>query len=139
MVFRSYVKLKLCILLLAPVMLGLLGVVLARVPEPGSKEDPLVTKTYVDWHARWKKIKVKGGDFFKLDGGTELIITEPMDHPIRLREHNFQDTRFVDVTSGVIVLEYELQPFHLYVVASDEQARIAFEESATIYVRGLKP
>ncbi len=127
------------ILYLILVGISLLGVVLAKVPEPGSKEDPLVTKTYVDWYAKWQELNLKAGDFLKLEMGTEFLLVEPSDHPLHLREVNLDATRIVDVTSGTVLTSRDLSPYHLYLVASVNEARIVIDDSAKIFIRGLKP
>lgn len=116
-----------------------LGVAIAGPPSPGSKEDPLVTKTYVDWHAVWREMKVESGDFLKLEPGVELVLLEPVDHPLHLREANLEDTTIVDLTSAETVTAPELIPRHHYLVASTQEARITVDADATIFVRGLKP
>lgn len=114
------------------------GVVIGKVPEPGSKEDPLVTQSYVDWHAKWREVSFKSGDLLKLESGAEFVIIEPSDHPVHLKELNLDDTTIVDLTEGSPLTKRELTPLRLYIVASNTDARITFDESARIYVRGLK-
>ena len=116
-----------------------LGVALAGPPSPGSKEDPLVTKTYVDWHAVWRQLTVESGDFLKLESGAELVLVEPADHPLHLREVNLDETTIVDLTSAETLAAPELIPLHHYLVASSQEARITVDGKGTFFVRGLKP
>lgn len=133
-------RLAVMVLVFAGALLALiaLGVALARPPSPGSKEDPLVTKTYVDWHAVWRELKVKSGDFLKLEPGVEFVLLEPSEHPLHLREANLQDARVVDLTSGELLLASELIPLHHYLVVAGREARLTVDDEASFYVRGLK-
>ncbi len=130
---------NLLIVVFVLVLLMAVWVTSGKVPEPGSKEDPLVTKTYVDWHARWRNMKLNENSFLKLGLGTQFVITEPMDHPVHLKEHNLEDAKLINLTEGEVVTESELIPLNLYIVASEQEARLTFGEDAEIIVRGLKP
>jgi len=116
-----------------------LGAALAGPPSPGSKEDPLVTKTYVDWHALWREVEVEAGGFLKLESGVEFVLLEPSDHPLHLREANLGEVSILDLTGGEPLTAPELAPLHHYLVASRQEARLTADEGARFYVRGLKP
>ena len=125
-----------CVVLILATLI--LRVAVAGPPSPGSKEDPLVTKTYVDWHAVWREMKVEAGGFLKLESGVEFVLLEPSEHPLHLREANLGDTTILDLTSGEPLTEPELAPLHHYMVASRHEARLTVDEEAHFYFRGLK-
>ena len=121
------------------VIVFLVAMALARVPEPGSKEDPIVTKSYVDWKSVWREVSLDSGGFLKLSPGVEFIVTEPMDHPVQLREQNMNQSKIADLTTGELLLKVQLVPFHHYLVLPPEDVRLTFDEKTKIFIRGLKP
>jgi len=121
------------------VMAFVVAVALARVPEPGSKEDPIVTKSYVDWKSVWREVSVDSGGFLKLSPGVEFTLIEPIDHPVQLREQDMSQSRIADLTAGELLLKAQLVPFRHYLILPPEDVRLTFDEKAKIFIRGLKP
>jgi hypothetical protein len=97
---------------------ALLGWALAA--EPGSKEDPLATISYVARHAQFVRQEAVAGQSLRLMPGAELIIAEPQFSDVVVGEFDPLRDALLDLTEGRPVQLAQLTAGHHYINGSHD-------------------
>jgi len=120
----------------AVIAVAALAVGLAVAAEPGSKDDPLATVSYVEQHAQFVRLDVAAGRSLRLMPGTELVIAEPAYAEITVSEFDPLRDTLVDLTAGAPVQLKALSACHHYVNASNHDVFIRPAEETVVLLRG---
>jgi len=108
----------------------------ALAAEPGSKEDPLATISYVARHAQFVRLEAAADQSLRLLPGAELIIAEPQFSEITVREFDPLRDTLLDLTEGRPVQLDRLAAGHHYINASNHDIFLRPEEETVWLLRG---
>lgn len=108
----------------------------ALAAEPGSKEDPLATISYVARHAQFVRQEVVAGQSLRLMPGAELIIAEPQFSEIDVREFDPLRDSLLDLTDGRPAQLARLTTGHLYINTSNHDVFLRPDEEVVMMLRG---
>ena len=128
-------------IIFALMILALLaGFALAKPPAPGSKDDPLVTKSYVDSQAGWRVQHVALGTVLTLPTGSEVVaISADKADSLSLKDANFAECAIYDLTQGAQLQEMALPVGHHFLVGQGKGVKLTFAANGDLMVRGLPP
>jgi hypothetical protein len=118
----------------AGALLGWLGKGLASpgAPLPGSQEDPLVTRAYVDTKFKLTVVELASGDTLVGSSGTEIILRAGKATVVDSESGGLCDsTQGVDLRKGA-----EVPKNHLLLVPRDDGRGIKAVSKAVVMVRG---
>lgn len=121
-------------LALAAAGAAILGWALAA--EPGSKEDPLATISYVARHAQFVRQELVADQSLRLMPGAELIIAEPQFSEIAVREFDPLRDSLLDLTEGRLAQLPRLAAGHHYINSSNHDIFLRPEEEVVMLLRG---
>lgn len=100
---------------------------------PGTSGDPLVTKSYLDFAARFRKVDVKSGTSVTAESGALLIV---MSGQFRLDLK--KGAMIIDLTNGrKVTSNCVLQAFHLYMVPDGSVCSFKAAKDTTLMALGL--
>lgn len=100
---------------------------------PGTSGDPLVTKSYLDFAAKLRKVEIKSGTKIAAESGA-LIIVISGQLKVELKKGGF----VIDLTSGRrIVNNLTLQPYHLIMVPEGGDCGFKASKDSTLMALGL--
>jgi len=108
----------------------------ALAAEPGSKEDPLATISYVARHAQFVRLEAAANQSLRLMPGAELIIAEPQFSEVAVREFDPLRDTLLDLTEGRPVQLARLAAGHHYINASNHDVFLRPEEESVLLLRG---
>lgn len=117
----------LCLLVLA-------GLALAAA-DPGGKDDPLVTMSYVKGLAQFSRTTVAAGKGVKLASGTEFVVLDPASGPVEVRGVDASLSGLVDLSAGQPA-SGRIDPYHHYVNAGQGDQYVKFMQETTLLLRG---
>jgi hypothetical protein len=121
------------------VLLGLLVMLALSLSlgaaDPGGKDDPLVTMSYVKGMAQFTRSHVAAGKGVKLGPGAEFVVLDPAAGPIDARGIDASLTGIVDLSRGEPAGGV-IAPFHHYVNAGQGDQYVKFMQEATLLLRG---
>jgi hypothetical protein len=112
----------------------LVGMALAA--DPGSRDDPLATVSYVGRHGQFSRQELNAGHSLRLGSGAEVIVVQPGFGEVAVNGLNPMKDTLVDVTDGVPVAREELAPNHHYINGSDHDVTIRPEVDTVVLVSG---
>ncbi|NLJ34460.1 MAG: hypothetical protein GX349_07725 [Firmicutes bacterium] len=101
-----FTKGRFVLILVAALLLAFLirGGVLAQGPLPGSEDDPLVGKSYVDKYIKLEVVNLEAGQCLLADGGAEIILRGGQGRAITSPLGGLADvTQGRDVGSGEVI------------------------------------
>lgn len=127
-------KRRILLVILAALLLGLLirGVVLAQGSLPGSEDDPLVGKSYVDKYIKLEVVNLGPGQSLLADGGAEIILRGGQGRAITSSLGGLADvTQGRDVASGETIA-----PNHLLLIPRNDGRGIKAVTDVILLVRG---
>ncbi len=102
--------------------------------KPGSNEDPLVSRSYVDAMVRFKPFSLQASTSIKLSSGSQIVITSPN---TGLIESSLGDLLlFIDLSEGKRADSKGLLPYHHYLLASPSDMVFKFHNSISGFIRG---
>ncbi len=100
--------------------------------EPGTKEDPIVSKSYVDENIKYRPVKLEAGQRFVGSEGTEVIIRSGETKAVVSGENGIPD-----ITVGKDVKNNEkIELNHLVVIPRSDGRGFLAETLVWILVRG---
>ena len=108
----------------------------AVAAEPGSKEDPLATVSYVESHAQFTRLDLAAGHSLRLGTGAELVIAEPAFAEVSVSELDPLRDSLLDLTEGKPVQLATLKSSHHYINASNHDVFIRPAEETVVLLRG---
>ncbi len=127
------------ILVSALLLMALLtGLALAKPPAPGGKEDPLVTKSYVDSQLGWRVQQVAAGAALSFPPGSEIVaVSAEKIESITLKDANLGECLLFDLTQGQRLGLMELPIGHHLLVGPGKDAKLTPAANGQLMVRGL--
>jgi len=115
-------------------LLAVLGTILAA--DPGGKDDPLATVSYIAKHAQFVREEAEAGRSLRLGPGTELVIVEPAYTDLAVREFDPLRDTLIDLTAGTPVQLSSLAAGHHYVNASNHDVFVELDTETVLLLRG---
>jgi hypothetical protein len=109
---------------------------LALAAEPGGKEDPLATISYVGRYAQFSRVECAARRSLRLGTGAELVIVDPVFEEIAVRELDPLRDTLMDLTLGTPVQLAVLTAGHHYVNASNHDIFVRPDEDIVLLLRG---
>lgn len=116
----------------------LAGFAIAKPPAPGGKDDPLVTKSYLESQYGWRVIQAAAGSALTFPPGAEIVAVsaEKVDS-ITLKEANLGECMLFDLTQGQRLGVMELPIGHHLLVGPGKDAKLTLAANGQLMVRGL--
>jgi hypothetical protein len=108
----------------------------ALAAEPGSKDDPLATISYVARHAQFVRLEVTAGQSLRLMPGAELVVVEPVLSEVEVREFDPLRDTLLDLTEGRPAQLARLTTGHLYINGSNHDIFLRPSEEVVMLLRG---
>ena len=100
---------------------------------PGTSSDPLVTKSYLDFTAKLRKVELKSGTNITAETGALLIVMSG-----QLKLVLKKGAYVIDLTSGrKISSSLNLQAFHLVMIPDGDQCSFKASKDTTLMAIGL--
>lgn len=101
--------------------------VLGLAPQPGSKDDPIITRAYAESRLEWRKMNLPQGVSLSIQPGGEFVIIPKAPGDITVSP-GFQSGNLVlNLTSGSYLTSNELIPNNHYLYVGDGPIEISFE------------
>lgn len=116
------------------IILALLGIVAAvsYAAQPGTQEDPLVTKSYLEQMTRFKVVEVPAGKSVLGEAGTEMILRQGNCTIIGTAKGGVSDvTMGYDLANGI-----QVQGNHLLIVPVNDGRGVKAETNCLIMIKG---
>jgi hypothetical protein len=104
--------------------------------DPGSKDDPLATVSYVNSHAQFTRHELASGQSLRLGTGTEMVITSPAYQEIKVDGLDGLRDDLINLTTGEQVGNGILTAYHHYINASNHDVFIKPGCDVILLVRG---
>jgi hypothetical protein len=121
--------------LLALVLAGvLLGV--AWAADPGSKDDPLATVSFVTRRAQFTRVELAPGQLFRLGSGAELVIAEDSLTNVEFEGLDPARDELINLTTGARASGTALFPFQHYVNAGARELKLKPARDTVLLLRG---
>lgn len=124
------------IVLFVLVGLGLLLAAIALAAEPGSKDDPLATVTYVKRYSAFTRVELDAKQGLRLGQGAELVLPGLQGDNFAVSEFDPLRDDLIDLSVGSLTVSKILLANHHYLNASSHDVFLKFETSLPILVRG---
>lgn len=116
----------------------LAGLALAKPPAPGGKDDPLVTRSYVDSQCGWRVQPVAAGAALVFPPGSEIVaVSAEKIESITLKDANLGECLLFDLTQGQRLGIMELPIGHHLLVGPGKDAKLTLAANGQLMVRGL--
>lgn len=127
-------RIQTILIALAVILLACAGYVTAA--EPGSKDDPLATISYVKQYAQFVEVLLPPNESLRLGQGTEFLIIDAQDSVVHAQEFDPLRDELIDMTGGAPVLGQELAVYHHYLNASNHDIFLRMAGETRLMVRG---
>ncbi len=111
------------------------AVLFALAADPGSKDDPLVTQSYVRNLANFKRTEVPAKRSLRLSPGAEFVLLDPVE-PTACPGLDPRKSVAVDLSDGERLGAATLEPFHHYVNGGNGDLFLKFNASVTLLLKG---
>lgn len=108
----------------------------ALAADPGSKEDPLATVSYVQRSAQFTRVEASRGQLIKLGPGSELVVADDTEEYLPLTGFDPLRDELIDLSQGGRTGTAKLLPFHHYVNASAHEIKFKLEREALLLLKG---
>ncbi len=106
--------------------------VAAEAPPPGSEEDPLVTRSYVDQYTVWRIVELQPGQTMVAEAGSEIVVRAGSATVVASSRGGL-----VDLTGGQDLSGGTAVPLnHLLLVPRSDERGIRGVSSTVLMVRG---
>ncbi len=115
---------------------ALLGLALILAADPGSKDDPLATLSYVQRYAQFTRQELPSGASLRLGIGAELVPADVLQGPLAVRGLDNLRDDLLDLTTGERCGTAQLLPGHHYINAGTHEVFLNFETPAAMLLRG---
>jgi hypothetical protein len=120
-----------CALLLAAAL-----TMAALAADPGSKEDPLATVSYVQQRGMFTLQQFRAGTSIRLGTGAELVVTQPVSGQVLIEEFDPLRDELLDLSEGALVSQKVMFPAHHYVNGSGHDIFLRPQSDVSLLVRG---
>jgi len=108
----------------------------AKDPAPGSRDDPIITKSYVDRYAAWRRVQIPSGGTFEVAEGTEWVVAYAAGGAAEVTGDKAKLDKVFDLTLGAPLGVTPLITAHHYLCAASESFTISFIGETQLLVRG---
>ena len=113
-----------------------LGLSLLLAADPGSKEDPLATLSYVQRYAQFSRQELPRGYSLRLGIGAELVPADALQGALSVRGLDGLRDDLLDLTTGERCSGSQLLPGHHYANAGTHDIFLTLETEASVLLRG---
>jgi hypothetical protein len=113
-----------------------LAAAVALAADPGSKEDPLASVSYVTKLARFERVALPSNQAISLSPGTEFVVIEPPAELISLRGFDAKRDLLVNLSQGERVGGPAVAAYQHYLNGGTQPLAVSLASSATLLVRG---
>ena len=118
------------VFLLISLTLG--GVVAAQSGGPGTDDDPIVAKSYVDKYVKLQVVEVQAGQIIEAEAGTEIILRGGRATAVTSEAGGLADvTQGRDLSSGTVI-----PANHLLLIPRSDGRGLKAESDIILMVRG---
>ncbi|MCC7479825.1 hypothetical protein IT575_15405 [bacterium] len=111
------------------------AVLFAVAADPGSKDDPLVTQSYVRGLASFKRTEVPAKRGLRLAPGAEFVLLDPAE-PTSAPGLDPRKSVAVNLSSGERLTSSTLEPFQHYVNGGSGDLFLKFNTNVTLLLKG---
>jgi hypothetical protein len=108
----------------------------AKDPAPGSRDDPIVTKSYVDQYSAWRRVQIPSGGAFEVAEGTEWVVVFASDGSATVTGDKPKLDKVFDLTLGMPLGDSPMLTAHHYLCAASDGFTISFIGETQLLVRG---
>lgn len=106
---------------------------IAFAAEPGSEQDPVITKSYLENFYKWQIITLKEGQKLNLDLSVEMIVLSG-----EVEAVSTETGGIIDVTKGAELKNKEiLLPYHLILSPKSDGRGIKANKDSEILIKGI--
>jgi hypothetical protein len=116
--------------------LAALGAGWALAADPGSKEDPLATLSYVQRYAQFTRQELPAGRSLRLGVGAELVLADTLQGAQACQGLDGMKDDLLDLTTGERCNSAQLSPAHHYINASAHDIFLVFPAETAVLLRG---
>lgn len=100
---------------------------------PGTSGDPLVTKSYLDFAAKFRSVEVKAGTVINAETGAMIVVTSG-----QLKLELKKGAMVIDLTNGrKIISNSTLQSFHLIMIPDGSGCSFKATKDTTLLALGI--
>lgn len=100
---------------------------------PGTSGDPLVTKSYLDFAAKFRSVEVKAGTVINAETGAMIVVTSG-----QLKLELKKGAMVIDLTNGrKIISNSTLQSFHLIMIPDGSSCSFKATKDTTLLALGI--
>ena len=100
---------------------------------PGTSGDPLVTKSYLDFAAKFRTVEIKSGTTIKAETGAMIVVTSG-----QLKLELKKGAMVIDLTNGrKIISNSTLQTFHLIMIPDGSSCSFKATKDTTLMALGI--
>ena len=100
---------------------------------PGTSGDPLVTKSYLDFAAKFRSVELKSGTVIKAETGAMIVVTSG-----QLKLELKKGGMVIDLTNGrKIISNSTLQTFHLIMIPDGSSCSFKATKDTTLMALGI--
>jgi len=108
----------------------------ALAADPGSREDPLASISYVDRYSQFERVELGTGQSIRIGAGCEFILVEPAGRLIDLVGFNPAASVLLNLSTGNRVDGQAVQSYQLYINGGEQPFKLAAASAVTLLVRG---
>ena len=124
------------IVLIGVMVFGLLLAAIVLAAEPGSKDDPLATVTYVKRYSAFTRVELDTKQGVRLGQGAELVIPGLQGESYTASEFDPARDDLIDLSEGRLTVSKTLLSNHHYLNASSHDVFLKFDTSLPVMIRG---
>lgn len=100
---------------------------------PGTSSDPLITKSYLDFFAKFRNVVVKAGSTLNAESGTMLVLVSG-----QMRVEIKRGSMIIDLSAGrKITNSTNLQAFHLIMIPNGSDCSFKAIKETVLMAMGL--
>ena len=107
----------------------------SKDPAPGSREDPLITKSYADQLGRWQRVQIPAGGAMTVGEGTEFVVIFSNEGAIQIEADKAKMEKVIDLTLGAAVGDSALAVNRHYLCAASGDFPVKFATEVQVLVR----
>lgn len=108
----------------------------ALAADPGSKDDPLVTQSYVRGLANFKRVELPAKRSLRVSPGCEFVLVDPVDAALPCPGLDPRKSIVVNLSAGQRVSQAQLDPYAHYVNGGSGDAFLKFNSAAVLLLKG---
>jgi len=114
----------------------LAAVGLARAADPGSKDDPLATVSYVEANAQFNRVELSAEQSLRIGRNAEMVIIGLQGEGFETTEFNPLSDTLIDLSQGSLAVSNTILANHHYLNGSNHDLFFRFRSPVTVLLRG---